>query len=176
MTPEDKNTSEKGTTIVELLTAMVVASIAVYILLYMWNNINLHVADSKYRTELELETTRIGDQIALQMQKSRNILEWDDHRILMLNAAGTDTIHYNYYRDTLFLNGKPLGILVKRTRVAVFELKNLNDYVYENSDALLLNLTLTIVGREKDSLTVNRKVQISQKVPKNSGGEKFWGF
>ncbi len=48
-----KINSNKGMTLVELMVAMIVASIALVIIFYMWNTINRHVAISKYKTQLE---------------------------------------------------------------------------------------------------------------------------
>jgi hypothetical protein len=163
-------------TLLELIIAMIVASIVLYTVIYTWNNINLHVAKSKFRTELETETNRIGSQIISHIRKSQSILEWNDHRILLLSSSGCDTLDYCYNGSELLLNGKPITILIHKSKVSNFELKNLNEQITENEGSLLLNFTLTIVGMDTDSATVNRTVQISQRVNKSDESGNFLGF
>jgi|GEM_PF-2321179 len=176
MKKSDSLSGMSGMTLIELMIAMLVASIVLYTVIYTWNNINLHVARSKFRTQLETETNRIGIQIVSQIRRSQSILEWDDHHIRFLNAAGTDTIDYYYDGMNLLLNGKSVTILLSKSNVSNFEFKNLNEQAGNGDNSILLNLTLTITGMNNDSATVNHTVQISQKVNKSSGFGDSWGF
>ena len=168
--------NESGMTLIELMIAMLVASIMLTTVFFMWNYINMHIGKSKYHTQLETETSRIGSLIASQIRKSQSILEWSDNRILMLNGNGSDTLDYYYSENELLLNGTKLSILVNNARVTVFELKDLNDHLDGLNGSLMLELTLSIVGRETDSVTVRHIVQVSQSVNKSSGSGTFMGF
>ena len=110
-------------TLVELLVAMVVGSIVLFGVFYSWTTINAYVAKSKYKTELESETNRIGSLVASRIRKSPQILDWSENRVQMISPIGADTLDYYFNQNDLLLNGQPVQILVRDAKVKVFTLK-----------------------------------------------------
>jgi hypothetical protein len=162
-------------TIVELMVAMVVASIALVIVFYMWNSINNHVAVSRYKTQLEKETDRLGLLIVNQIRRSPSIIQWNNHRIQMVHQNGTDTIDYYFNESGLLFNGRTMMPIVPNTRVSDFELSDSNEISGIADRSLFLVFTLSLVGKEKDTATVHHAIHISQTVNKNEESD-FSGF
>ena len=176
MTKSGNRSDQSGMTLIELLVAMVVGSIVLFAVFYTWNHINAHIGKSKYKTELENETTRIGSLVASRIRKSPQILEWSENRIQMLNSIGADTFDYYFNQEDLLFNGQPVQILAGGAKVNEFSLKNLNEVSISSENSLLLELSLTIIGRENDSATVHYTMQLSQIIQKNNGSGGSWGF
>jgi prepilin-type N-terminal cleavage/methylation domain-containing protein len=167
--------AQSGITLVELLVAMVVGSIVLFGVFYSWTTINSYVAKSRYRTELESETNRIGTLVASQMRKSPQILDWSEHRVQMISPVGADTLDYYFNQDDLLLNGQAVQILVRDAKVKMFTLNNLNEALNGSENSLLLDLVFTIEGRS-DSATVHYTIQLSQSTKINGESKDVWGF
>lgn len=165
----------KGVTLIELTIAMVVASIAFTIVFYMWNTINSHVAVSKYKTQLETETNRIGLQLVNQIRRSPSIIQWNNHRIKMVHYNGADTLDYYFDESGLLINDSSVTILLPDARVSDFELRDSNEISGIQGRSLFLVVTLSLVGRGKDTATVHHVIHIGQSVVK-SGVSDFSGF
>jgi prepilin-type N-terminal cleavage/methylation domain-containing protein len=172
---KNSSSAQYGMTLVELLVAMVVGSIVLFGVFYSWTTINTYVAKSKYKTELESETNRIGSLVASRIRKSPQILEWSENRVQMISPAGADTLDYYFNQNDLLLNGQPVQILVHDAKVKVFALNNLNEVLSNSDNSLLLDFIFTIEGRESDSATVHYTIQLSQTSKKNEGSGA-WGF
>jgi prepilin-type N-terminal cleavage/methylation domain-containing protein len=162
-------------TLIELMVAMVVASIALAIVFYMWNTINHHVAVSRYKTQLETEVNRLGLLIVNQIRRSPSIIQWNNNRIQMVHHNGSDTLDYYFDESGLLLNGNKVNLLVPQTRVSGFELSDSNEISGIQDRSLFLVFTLTLVGREKDTAMVHHAIHIAQSVTKNEGTD-FSGF
>jgi hypothetical protein len=162
-------------TLVELMVAMVVASIALAIVFYMWNTINRHVAVSRYKTQLETETNRLGSLIVNQIRRSPSIIQWNNHRIQMVHHNGSDTLDYYFDESGLLVNGSNVKLLVADSRVSNFELSDSNEISGIQDRSLFLVFTLSLVGREKDTATVHHAIHITQSVTNNEETD-FSGF
>jgi len=162
-------------TLVELMVAMVVASIALAIVFYMWNTINRHVAVSSYKTQLETEANRVGLLIVNQIRRSPSIIQWNNHRIQMVHHNGSDTLDYYFNESSLLLNGKKVSLLVHDANVLGFELSDSNEIAGIQGRSLFLVFTLSLVGRDEDTATVHHAIHIAQSVSKNDGSD-FSGF
>jgi hypothetical protein len=162
-------------TIVELLVAMVVGSLVLFGVFYSWTTINGYVAKSKYKTELENETNRIGSLVASRIRKSPQILQWSENRVQMVSPVGADTLDYYFNQNDLLLNGQPVQILVRDAKVKEFALKDLNDVLSGSENSILLDFKFTITGRESDSATIHYTIQLSGAVKKNEDSGA-WGF
>lgn len=154
---------------------MVVGSIVLFGVFYCWTNINGYIAKSKYKTELESETNRIGSLVASRIRKSPQILEWSENRIQMLSPVGSDTLDYYFNQNDLLLNGQPVPLLVHDANVKEFTLKNLNEISNTSEKSMLLDFTLTITGRESDSATIHYTIGLSGTV-RATEGSGDWGF
>lgn len=170
-----KINSNKGMTLVELMVAMIVASIALVIIFYMWNTINRHVAVSRYKTQLETEANRLGLLIVNQIRKSPSIIQWSSHRIAMVHHNGSDTLDYYFNDSDLLLNGNKVNLLVSDTRVSVFGFSDSNEIAGTQGTSLFLVFTLSLIGREKDTATVHHTIHIAQSVMKDDETD-FFGF
>jgi prepilin-type N-terminal cleavage/methylation domain-containing protein len=167
--------NNKGMTLVELMVAMVVASIALAIVFYMWNTINKHVAVSRYKTQLETETNRLGLLIVNQIRRSPSIIQWNSNRIKMVHHNGSDTLDYYFNESGLLLNGNKVNLLVPYASVSGFEFRDSNEIAGILDGALFLVFTLSLVGRERDTATVHHAIHIAQSLTKNDGSD-FTGF
>ena len=166
---------QSGMTLIELIIAMTVASIALIGVFFTWNYINTHIFNSEHRTQVETETDRIGSMVASQIRKSPQIIEWNESRIELINPNGSDTSIYYFNQGNLLLNGDTVKVLAPDAKVKVFKIKDLNENQGGDEKSMLLDLTLSIESRGRDSATSHHTIQLTQNSPKSTTENK-WGF
>jgi hypothetical protein len=158
---------------VELLVAIVASSFVVFVVLYMWNNINRHMATSKSKTQLEAEANRLGDLLTNTIRRSPEILEFDEQSITIINPNDTDTVTYSFADTSIYINETPLTFNIPSTKVTYFLIKDLNEGTGIAERHVLLNIDLKIENNLGDTASIRNSIQITRKSQVTSS-ESSW--
>jgi len=164
-----------GVTFLELVIAMVVASILVTTLFMTWNQMNRHIIVQKRRGVLQSATNSFSQTITSKIGRSQSVLEITDSRISFVNPDSADTITYSFDGVAFMRNDSLYQPPVAGTHVSAFRIRTENESL-PGGHSVLLEIAITVSNSMGDSICLVSTV--NTKFPDNSikDGIDEWYF
>lgn len=145
-----------GFTIIELITAVITASIFVTVVFTAWNYFSRTTALRKRHTTLQSECSRVAQQVTSAIQKAEAVLSYDRNSIRLLGENAADTTVFQYDGTMVMRNGSPLHFILPHVEVTEFRFENLHG-TYD-AKPYLFDFRCTLVAQESDTATVKTTV------------------
>ena len=174
MSVKNRQGIDAGFTIIELITAVVTASIFITVVYTAWNYITTTTARRQRYTTLQNECGRVSQLVTGAIQKAEAVLRYDRNSIRLLDTDPPDTSVFSYDGTTISRNGTPLHFILPNIEVAEFRFENIHGY--QDGKPYLFDFLCTLVTLQGDTATVQTTVmgRKPREGAQHSGGDFMW--
>ncbi len=171
-----KEDSRRGTTIIDLIVAIVLTSIVVTIIFALWSNFDRHVVLQRRKSILHAEVRQILKSITSQVRRSPEVLAWHSTGITYVSPNNGDTIVYEYYTDELIKNDVLVTLISQAAYIYDFSIDEIDvSGSDEDPELTLLSISLSMADDFTNHVTVNSLVAVKV-IGEQVEGEELTGW
>lgn len=152
-------TKRNGHSLIELVVSMLLASIVITNVYFFWKQMNKHIYHHQNHALLQKETDRVIRQVTSTIRRASQIIAFDRSSIFFLTDRSDDTLCYLFKDGELLQNNKPITILMNRTNVQNFEIKDLYEDPQNSSSYIFLEFALTLESHNGDTSAAQMRVK-----------------
>ncbi|MBD3242771.1 MAG: hypothetical protein GF331_19420 [Chitinivibrionales bacterium] len=162
-----------GVTLIELLTAIMVAAIVTVVVLGAWQRLSWYIFRQESRSQLRIDTDRIAHVLSEELRRSREIVSVSDHEIVFVGGRSGDTIAYRLDWDNrLMRNDIPVHVGLREAVVEEFAVSTTGSGMFATTgEEGLVHISLQLSDTARGH-TASAEVAVAARLP----DDPFWNW